>query len=76
MTELTFIIGDGLWLSANDRLHWADQAKRVKGLRQLGFVTARNAKLGALGTTHVAAFIGYPRAGRADPPIQPRPSRP
>ena len=69
MTTLTFTIPRDLWLSANDRRHWADKARRTKQLRQLGRATAiaaglRNAHLGG---THVAAFIGYPRNGKADP---------
>ncbi len=68
MTDpLLFEIPASLWMSANQRLHWAQRAKRTKALRQLGFVVARNARLGTLGTTHVAAFIGYPSGGRADP---------
>jgi len=69
MTALTFSIPNDLWLSANDRRHWADKAKRTKGLRSLGHLGAAEAGLdGALlGTTHVAAFIGYPRNSKADP---------
>lgn len=69
MSELTFTIGADLWLSANDRMHWAPKSTRVKSLRSLGWATACAAGLrnADLGTTHVAAFIGYPKAGRADP---------
>lgn len=65
MSTLHFDIPDAWWLSANDRRHWADKAKRTRALRELGQIMARN--LGPRGITHVAAFIGYPRAGRADP---------
>jgi crossover junction endodeoxyribonuclease RusA len=68
MTTVAFTIPADLWLSANDRRHWADKAKRTKGLRQLGYYELPNELLSAnLGTTHVAAFIGYPRNGRVDP---------
>lgn len=67
MTELTFLIPDSLWLSANDRRHWADRAKRTKGIRFMAYATARSELLADLGTSHVAAFIGYPRNGKADP---------
>lgn len=70
MNELTFTIPKGLWLSANQRLHWAPEAKRIKALRHMGYWTSvanRSADLGPLGPTHVAAFIGYLTGGRADP---------
>lgn len=68
MTELTFTIPDNLWLSANDRRHWADKAKRTRGLRDMAQVEVRaNWKILHLSTSHVAAFIGYPRNGKADP---------
>jgi crossover junction endodeoxyribonuclease RusA len=66
MSTVAFTIPANLWLSANDRRHWADKAKRTKGLRQLGFVTTLGMGL-LLSTTHVAAYIGYPRNGRSDP---------
>lgn len=55
----------GIWLSANDRMHWAPKSERTRQLRTLGNVHGR--RIGQLGTSHVAAFIGYPRAGKADP---------
>lgn len=61
----TFRIPHALWMSANDRMHWADKARRTKGLRVLGRTCQELAKQD--GPTHVAAFIGYPRAGKADP---------
>lgn len=56
-----------LWLSHNKKLHWAETARRTKALRALAYVEARKVGIPALGTTHVAAFIGYPRNGKADP---------
>ncbi|QSR25546.1 hypothetical protein CFH99_07910 [Nocardioides aromaticivorans] len=67
MTVLEFVIPDGLWLSANDRMHWAPKAKRTKALRELGYDTAMANPVGTFDVAHIAAFIGYPRNGRADP---------
>lgn len=64
---VTFTIPADLWLSHNQRLHWADKAKRTKALREMGWATARRDKVPAHDVTHVAAFIGYPRNGKADP---------
>jgi len=70
MISVEFAIPANLWLSANDRRHWADIAKRTRELRLTGHYGGEFRGLDAslpLGTTHVAAFIGYPRNGRADP---------
>ena len=67
MTTLTFTIPPDLWLSANDRMHWAPKAKATAALRSMGTMTAYREKVRDLGPTHVAAFIGYLRNGRADP---------
>ncbi len=56
-----------LWISANDRMHWAQKSKRTKALRQQAKEFALEHGIRDLGTTHVAAFIGYPRGGKADP---------
>jgi hypothetical protein len=66
-TQLAITIPAALWMSANQRLHWADKAKRTRGIRQLAYTTARVQKIPAHDVTHVAAFIGYPRGGKADP---------
>ncbi|WP_051485544.1 hypothetical protein [Nocardioides sp. J54] len=67
MTTLTFSIPADLWLSANQRLHWAPRAKRTKALRELGYFTAKARRAPRFDVAHVAAFIGYPRNGKADP---------
>lgn len=67
MTTLTFTIPADLWMSANDRMHWAPKAKRTRGLRETGYAVAMEQAPGTPGTCHVAAFIGYPRGGKADP---------
>lgn len=56
-----------LWISANDRIHWREKAKRTASLRLLGKAGAQQAGLRDLGPTFVAAHIGYPRGGKADP---------
>lgn len=68
MSTLTFTIPADLWLSANQRPHWAQKAKRTKALREYGrFNAVAGMADRDLGTTHVAAFIGYLRNGKADP---------
>lgn len=67
MTRLTFTIPADLWLSHNQRLHWAQKAKRTKALRAMGYAVAMSEAPGTFDVAHVAAFIGYPRAGKADP---------
>lgn len=64
---LNVVIRNEFWMSANDRMHWAQKAKRTRVLRQYGCVTGTRADTPTLGTSHVAAFIGYPRNGKADP---------
>lgn len=63
--KFTIDVPKSLWLSANDRLHWAPKAQRTRELRALGTIHGRI--VGPLGVSHVAAFIGYPRNGKADP---------
>lgn len=66
MSTMTFDVPAALWLSANARPHWAEKARKTKALRQLGWYVSHDSGL-RLDTTHVAAFIGYPRNGKADP---------
>ncbi len=66
-TELIFEINANMWLSANQRKHWAPKAMATRALRDEGRRVARAEKLQDLGPCHVAAFIGYPRGGRVDP---------
>lgn len=63
----TVRVADSLWMSANDRHHWAERSKRTKALRTLGHMAARADGIHDLGPTLVVAHIGYPRAGKADP---------
>ena len=67
MTTLVIHVPKNEWISANDRLHWAQKAQRTKALRDRGAVMARAEHLPRYDTAHVAAFIGYLRGGKADP---------
>jgi crossover junction endodeoxyribonuclease RusA len=67
LTQLLFTIPADHWLSANDRMHWAPKSKRTAALRDMGNVMAHVYKIPRHDVTHVAAFIGYLRNGKADP---------
>ena len=67
MTTLTFTIPADMWLSLNDRPHWAVKAKRTAWLRAEGKRAAVDGGIPEQTTTHVAAWIGYTRNGTADP---------
>lgn len=64
---LTFDVHKSWWLSANQRLHWAEKATRTRWLRQLACTEARRARVPSLDVAHIGAFIGYPTAAKADP---------
>lgn len=66
-TEVTFTIPADMWLSANHRLHWAPKAARTRFLRLKGQMRSIADELPRHDVTHVAAFIGYLRNGKADP---------
>lgn len=63
---LTLIIPDAWWLSSNQRLHWADKAKRTRNIRAYTALKARNDHVPTYETAHVTAWIEYPTNGRAD----------
>lgn len=67
MTEVIFTIPADLWLSANQRMHWAPKSKRTAQLRNVGWAEALRQQVGTHGCTHVLAYIAYPRNGKADP---------
>lgn len=67
MTELTFTIPADMWLSANQRLHWAPKAARTRWLRTYAIGRTRQVGVEPFDVVHVAAFIGYMRNGTADP---------
>ncbi len=58
-------IPDAIWLSANQRLHWAEKARRTRWVRTLA--KSAGLRLPKYSRAVVVAWIGYPRAGRADP---------
>lgn len=65
MTTIAIDVPKSLWLSLNDRTHWAEKARRTRALRCLGY--SHGGSVGRQGISHVAAFIAYPRNGKADP---------
>lgn len=67
MSELTFTIPADQWLSSNQRPHWAVKAKRTRWLRGLGQQRAMAECVEPVDVAHVAAFIGYTTASKADP---------
>ena len=68
MTTITVTIPRATWLHANQKLHWAEEARRKRTLRRMGYVAARELDAEPIEqTVHVAAFIGYLTGGRADP---------
>lgn len=64
---LTLDVPETLWMSANERRHWAVTAKRTKALREKAGYEARLQLAVTAGPVLVTAFIQYPRNGRADP---------
>jgi len=68
IAQLGLTIPNAVWLTSNQRLHWAAKAKRTATIRQLAAVQARNLGIEPMMQVHVAAFIGYPTSAKADPP--------
>lgn len=67
VSELILTIPRAWWWSANARLHWAEKARRTRHVRIAAAWEARRAGITGHRRVTVAAHIGYPRAGRADP---------
>lgn len=69
MIRLTLTLHPALWLTANQRLHWSTRMRRTRMLRAYAASEARIHGLAGrrLGPSVVAAVIGYPITGRADP---------
>lgn len=66
--SITFTIPNSLWISSNDRLHYYTRASRVKHLRHLARVQARNTDLPkALNWCRIVAHIAYSKPTKADP---------
>lgn len=68
MAELTIAVPRNLWLSSNGREHRMKVQACTRDLRALGFAAARLHRLPKFERVHVAAFIAYPTARKADPP--------
>ena len=66
--RIEFDIPESQWLTANQRLHWAEKARRTRFLRTLARLEARRQHLlPSVGPVWVVAEIQYPGTGRADP---------
>ena len=65
---LSLEIPAALWMSSNDRLHWAEKAKRTRCVRHLAFAAARAANFDELRLERasIEILVHRPRAGRAD----------
>lgn len=68
MPSLLLTIPAEHWMSANDRMHWAQKAKRTAAVRQLAAAAARAGEWPRMMQVHVCAFVGYPSKRKADPP--------
>jgi len=64
---ITFDIGRDLWMTANQRTHWAVKAKRTKALRSMAAGEGFSLEPFGSRLARATAYIGYPRNGRADP---------
>ena len=66
--RIVFDVPDSQWLTSNQRLHWAEKARRTRFLRTLARLEARRQHINTTtGAVHVLAEIQYPGTGRADP---------
>lgn len=63
---LTIDIPATEWMSANDRMHWAQKARRTKAVRSRAAWHAKGASLKVPTPTLVVATISYPTNNRAD----------
>lgn len=66
MTIITFRIPNTMWLSSNQRLHWAAKAKRTRWIRELAWAEGRALKPHTK-PVHIVAHIGYASNAKADP---------
>jgi crossover junction endodeoxyribonuclease RusA len=63
--SITIEIPDAIWLSANQRLHWADKARRTRWVRAMAKSAALH--LPKYSRAIVTTWVGYPTDRRADP---------
>ena len=66
MSTLTFTIPNSIWLSSNQRLHWAAKANRTKELRQMATIAGHSLPRFTR-PVRVTALIGYATNTTADP---------
>lgn len=63
--SITLEIPDAVWLSANQRLHWAEKARRTRWVRAMARSAARD--LPKYSRVTITTWVGYPTSGLADP---------
>lgn len=73
MSRIVLDVPAGEWLSSNQRLHWAQKARRTRSIRTRAFLVGRALLADKVigprpGKTHVSVLVGYPSARKADPP--------
>lgn len=68
LTLPTLTIPQPWWLTSNGRYHYMDKARRTRCIREAAALTYRGRKAPGTGPWLVVAHIGYPTAGRVDPP--------
>ena len=66
MSTLTFTIPNAMWLSSNQRLHWAAKANRVKEMRLMATIAGHSLPRFTR-PVRITAWVGYSTAGKADP---------
>lgn len=66
-TTLTIDIPREWWHTSNDRGGWQKFHGKKKRIRRDAYLAGRAHPAGPFEVAHVTAYIGYPRAGRADP---------
>ena len=68
MSDFIVDVPPNEWMSANDRMHWADRSRRTKALRRRAVLLARSQRLLPVECpVLVIARIQYRTGGRADP---------
>ena len=66
MSTMTVTVHSSNLLSANQRLHWAEKARRTKILRQAGAMNARSQCVPVMERAHLTVFVSWPSRRRRD----------
>lgn len=66
MTAFDLSVEKSSWMSANDRMHWAEKSRRTAGVRALAKHAVRDVEPVET-PTRLTVTVCYPRNGRADP---------